>query len=331
MNDEDQRRLLGEAAEWLATLHSGEVSDSERRRCEDWRQAHPDHERAFRRMETLWGRFDGLESDANGAATSTLKAVLGTGQRPRLRGVGGGGSALVAVLLLGGVALLAGGVPAPADWLADYHSPTGVQRRVALPDGSELILNTNTAVDLDYRDDERRVVLRHGELLARVAPDPARPFVVQSAAGTARALGTRYTVRAREQGMDVVVTESSVEVCGPPVSPPARSRCTATPEGHGIQVRDGRPGVARPVDTAVATAWVRHRLVADDRPLNEVLAELARYRGGLLRYDDKALAAIRVSGVFPLDNTDQALALLAAHAPIRVRHFSRFLTLISPR
>tara|TARA_R110001606_G_scaffold21302_1_gene75172 strand:+ start:17782 stop:18774 length:993 start_codon:yes stop_codon:yes gene_type:complete len=327
---DEQRRILGEAAEWLATLHSGDVDDADRGRCRDWRGADPRHERAYRKMESLWRRFEGLGSDG-GAATSTLNAVLGARRRQRLRG----GGALAVVLLVGASASLLSLPFAPLDLLADYRSATGEQRHVALPDGSELVLNSGTAVDLDYSAGERRVRLRHGELLARVAPNRGRPFVVESAAGTARALGTEYTVRTREDGMDVVVTESSVEVCAAPPTALAaahgRAHCAAAVAGQRARVRGDRVSAPQAVDTALETAWVKQRLVADDRPLSEVLKELRRYQSGVLHYDDKALSNIRVSGVFPLDDTDRALDLLAALAPIQVRHYTGLLTLISPR
>lgn len=324
---EEGRRILGEAAQWLAMLHSGEVDESARRDCRDWRDADPRHERAYQKMEHLWRRFDGLQEGAGGAASSTLNRVLGERRRQRLRGGG-----VLAVLLVVAVASSLLLTPlAPLDLLADYRSGTGEQRRVALPDGSELILNSATAVDLDYSGGERRIWLRHGELLANVAPDPSRPFVVESEAGTARALGTQYTVRTRARGLDVVVTESSVEICARRSAPPARAHCTAAVAGQRAQVRGNRVSAPEPVDAAIETAWVKGRLVADDRPLSEVLDELGRYRGGLLHYDADALAGIRISGVFPLTDTDRALALIAAHVPIQVRHYTRFFTLVTAR
>jgi transmembrane sensor len=320
-----QRQVLREAAEWLATLQSGHASDEDQVRCQDWRRADPRHDRAYRKVEALWQRFDVLDGEAT--ASATLSTVLGRRRRADLARRGGA-LALMVTVLFGG-AMLAMRPFTPLDLMADYRSPVGQQRRVMLPDGSELLLNTAAVVDLAYSDGERRVRLRRGELLAEVAKDPARPFVVETDAGTARALGTRYTVRERDDRLDVVVTESAVEVCA--ASPAAgRARCVSTPAGHHAGVINGEVLAPRPVDTTAATAWVRGRLVADDRPLTEVLSELARYRQGFLHYDAEALAGVRVSGVFPLDEPDQALDMLAAYLPVKLVRYTPLVTLVRP-
>lgn len=322
----DQRLVLREAAEWLATLHSGEAGEEERARCRAWREADPRHDRAYRKVEALWRRFDGLDGEA--AASATLSTVLWRRRRRDLAR-SGGALALMVTVLFGG-ALLAMRPFTPLDLMADYRSGVGQQHRVVLPDGSELLLNTAAVVDVAYSDGERRVRLRRGELLAEVARDPERPFIVETDAGTARALGTRYTVREGDGRLDVVVTESSVEVCGAVRKPSGRSHCVATPEGHRAGVVDGNVTAPRAVDTAIATAWVKGRLVADDRPLTEVLSELGRYRQGFLRYDPEALEGMRVSGVFPLDDPERALAMLADYLPVTVTRYTPLMTLVSP-
>ena len=322
----DQRLVLREAAEWLATLHSGEAGEEERARCRAWREADPRHDRAYLKVEALWRRFDGLDGEA--AASATLSTMLWR-RRRRALARGGGALALMVTVLFGG-ALLAMHPFTPLDLIADYRSGVGEQRRVVLADGSELLLNTAAVVDIAYSDGERRVRLRRGELLAEVARDPQRPFIVETDAGTARALGTRYTVRERDGRLGVVVTESAVEVCGLIQKPAGRENCVSAPQGHVAGVVDGNPTAPQAVDTAVATAWVRGRLVADNRPLTEVLSELGRYRKGFLRYDPEALKGLRVSGVFPLDDTDRALALLTDYLPVTVTRYTPLITLIEP-
>ncbi|PJO36248.1 hypothetical protein CTI10_023575 [Delftia acidovorans] len=73
---------------------------------------------------------------------------------------------------------------------------TGQRSHHRLPDGSEIELDARSAADIAYSDTRRLVRLREGALLAQVAASapgqPLRPFVVQSAQGTAQALGTRF-------------------------------------------------------------------------------------------------------------------------------------------
>jgi transmembrane sensor len=77
---------------------------------------------------------------------------------------------------------------------------------------------------------------------------------------------------------------------------------------------------------ASAAASTKGVLVADNLRLDELLAELARYRPGLLRCD-AAVAGLTVNGVFSLRDTDRALRNLALALPVqivaRTRYWSR--------
>ena len=52
-------------------------------------------------------------------------------------------------------------------------------------------------------------------------------------------------------------------------------------------------------------------LVADRMRLTDFAAELSRYRSGIVRVDP-TVAHVRVSGAFPLRDTDKALAMLVS-------------------
>ena len=69
--------------------------------------------------------------------------------------------------------------------------------------------------------------------------------------------------------------------------------------------------------TPATAAWTQGMLLADGMPLGVLAAELARYRKGVLRCDP-AVANLRVSGTFPLADTDRSLAMLAATYPVVV-------------
>jgi transmembrane sensor len=64
-------------------------------------------------------------------------------------------------------------------------------------------------------------------------------------------------------------------------------------------------------------------LVADAMRLDEFLAELARYRPGLLRCDPE-VAGLLVSGVFSVRNTDRALDNLTRALPVAVSYRTRY-------
>jgi len=202
----------------------------------------------------------------------------------------------------------------------------GEHRRIELPDGSLLVLDTATAVDLRFDQRRRLILLHEGAIFLAVAADRARPLAVITPEARTQALGTRFSVR-RLHGIATRVTvhESQVELC----PRDDLDHCRRLERGQQAQAtaRQVEPPVAVPLQTT--PAWVRSRLEVEDRPVTAVLAELARYHRGLLRYDPSALAGMRVSGVLPLDNLDQALRALAATLPIRIDRYTPWLVVVS--
>ena len=69
---------------------------------------------------------------------------------------------------------------------------------------------------------------------------------------------------------------------------------------------------------------------AHNMRLEDFLAELGRYRNGLLRCSE-AVAGLRVSGIYQLDDTDQVLKLVAQSLAIDVTYRSRYWVTVSAR
>jgi transmembrane sensor len=227
---------------------------------------------------------------------------------------------------------LAGGQGGMRSWLADYRTGTGERRSVTLADGSELTLNTRTSVDVSMDATRRLLALREGEILVQTAHSATgqsgsardgRPFMVHTPQGRILALGTRFTVRSEGDETVVSVLEHAVEIQA--LQDPGRPlRLQA-----GQQARFGRNGVqpASAADPAFVS-WVGGSLIVDGWRLQDVVRELARYRPGRLACDP-AVADIRVSGVFPLADTDKALAVIARAFPVRAAGMTRYwLTLV---
>ncbi len=223
------RAALEQAAHWHSVM-DGAPSAEETRAFEQWRAAHPDHERAWQRMQALWGLLAAPARQAPGPRLSALLHETRARRRKRR-----GPAVRAAAFALAALAPAWWALHAQLPWLAaDLRSGVGEHRTIELSDGSRLTLNTDSAVDIVYSAQERRIVLRQGEILAEVAPGQAsRPFVVDARDGSATALGTRYIVRLLPDATRVTVTESHVKAC--PARPDARHPS-----------RRGRPAADRP-------------------------------------------------------------------------------------
>lgn len=302
------------AAEWMVRLESGELTEQERNCLSCWLEESPLHRLALRDARAAWARMDGLRLSPGALALDLVpppRAAIG--RRIYAAGwpaAGGALAACLALVLWCGLLFWLDGRPL-AVLTADYRTGTGELRDFALADGSRVHLGPDSAVTVRYSATARRVELLAGLAHFTVAPMGAgedRPFVVAAANGTARALGTRFSVRHLPHSIEVSVAEHDVEVAlETSGSGPSRIALSA-----GRSVRYSADGLApgRAVDTALAMAWREGRLVFDHVPLAEVVAELNRYRRGRIVVADGALATRAVSGVFHAADPDGALATI---------------------
>jgi transmembrane sensor len=325
----DDEALAEQAAEWIVQLTADDVAERARARegFEAWKRADPRHGEVAASLEDVVQGLQGVRTRAGGshrpARAALDAAAAGRAGRGKVK------RAVVALAVVCGLALpfwlVLTGCP-PAVLLADLRAGGGEWPVRTLADGSRVAFNGAGAVNLHY-DARRRVVeLLQGEILVDVARDAARPFVVETAHGSIRALGTRFVVRRDDDATTLTMLESTVSVR----SAAAPDAVTLVSAGQRLRLAAGGLGPLAPIDArSVADAWRQRSMVVEDRPLPEVLDELARHRPGLIEYDRASLQGVRVSAVLPLDDTDRALQLLRTSFPgLRVRTWTRYLVLV---
>ncbi len=304
------RPVARQAVAWWVALQADDVDARQRQAWQAWRSASPLHEQAWQRIEAIGGELGRLPA---GLAQNTLATSRGPRRRDLLRGV-------VALVAVGG-----------ATWGLQRHGPTAADHRtgtaqrlpLVLADGSQITLDAASALDVDLGQNERRLRLRAGQILVQTAPDP-RPFVVQTAAGTLRALGTRFVVQCHAEGTRVAVLAGAVRL--EPASGASHHTVPTGAVGWLAPTRaDALPGAADAAD-----AWTRGMLVASGMPLGQFLAAVARYRPGRLTCDP-TIATLRVSGTYPLGDTDAILAALPAALPVHVSRTTRYWVSVQPR
>ncbi|MBC3498739.1 fec operon regulator FecR [Pseudomonas sp. SWRI100] len=301
------------AARWYARLHSGIATDADRSAWNDWLVADPAHRQAWQRMAAVGEQMTRVP----GALAAPALRGAERSRRQLLRSV---------VILVPATSLgwLGWRSDTSQQLLADYRTAVGERRAFRLPDGGSLLLNTDTSVNLKYDGQQRVLELLRGEILVTTAADPAqRPFSVRTRHGQVRALGTRFLVRSQALEGDVAVLEKAVEVRAS-----SGALAVRVEAGQSIAFSDRSVGAIRRNDASVG-AWQQGSIIALDRPLGELLADLSRYRTGVLRCDPR-IAQLKVSGAFPIDDTDRALAALETGFALRVTRYSRFWVTVSP-
>lgn len=193
-----------------------------------------------------------------------------------------------------------------------------------LSDGTQVDLDTDSAIALDYSRTLRRVDLIRGQAFFTVAKDANRPFVVGSNGLTATALGTRFEVDGDvDRGPEVEVEEGSVEVAAGD-----RRLWLAAGDSAGRDASGRLAPAELDMDVRDATAWRHGRLIFSGRRLGDVLATIGKYRRGPILVLDDRVAALKVSGAFDLADTDAALRSLDALLPIEVTSLAGALVIV---
>jgi transmembrane sensor len=307
-----------QAVRWLVELQAAAANDARREAWQRWRRENPDHERAWQHIEAVNGRM-------RGAPGSLAFSVLDTPSRAARRR----SLKLLALLAAGGTSgWVAKDTTLVREWRADYRTRVGERRTIELADGSSVMLNTDSALDVEFDGVQRSIHLIRGEILVTTAADKApvpRPFLVKTPQGRLRAIGTHFNVRLAGARTGVSVLEGAVELRpagrpDPAVVIPAGQAAVLTSDGcHELgSIDDG------------AAAWASGMIVASNMRLDDFLSELSRYRPGRLGCAAE-IAQLRVSGTYPVENTERVLAALERALPLKVQRFTRYWVSVVPR
>lgn len=298
------------AARWAIRLDGDPLSCSEQRELDSWLREDDRRAGALLRAEA------GLAYLDRGRALARPPAELHPDPRASFLArraflVGGTLSGLTAA---GVVGLLVTRSP-----LLELETAIGEIRRVPLADGSVASINTNSRIAVALLPTKREVKLADGEAWFQVAHDEARPFVVEAGQVRVRAIGTAFSVRRREGGADVLVTEGAVEawLAG---SEDRRTRITA---GSKSFIASEVPEIAvtsAPADINRQLAWRTGELALNGESLNYAVSEFNRYNRQKLVVADPALGREPLVGYFRTDQPTQfsqaAAKLLGARAVV---------------
>ncbi|MBK4997211.1 FecR family protein [Pseudomonas sp. S37] len=306
MNATFSPQVAEQAVHWLIESQGDDFGQAQQRAFDRWLQANQEHQRAWAHILQVNQRLRGVSSPV---VHATLQAPASPARRRAVK-----------ALLLVGVASATGlGLqqhnPLPG-LMADYRSPLGQRRRMQLADGSVLQLNTRSAADARFDGQQRLVRLFEGELALQVASD-ARPLLLRTAEGALRLDSGRFNVRQFDGYSVVSVFEGVASAAGQSLLAGQQARFAGA--WRSVAALDRNVG-----------AWVDGMLVASQMRLADFLAELGRYRHGQLGCSQR-VADLRISGSYPLDDSERILQMLEVALPVRVRRFTRYWVTVEPK
>lgn len=308
----DPNRIEREAGDWIARLNADDVSEDDRAQFASWRAAHPSHARVYEAMTAAWRAFS--------AAGTVVRAVsfgesMNQATRPgktRLRWLAAG---VATAAVLTGVTFLyrMHSLPETA-----FQTGIGEHASISLLDGTNVELNSNTRVQVDYQKSGRLVRLVRGEAFFRVVHDASRPFWVYAGGSWVRDVGTAFNVYLRPDDVRVTVSQGAVEVGSAVASVDAaqggarKAAGSVLEAGQQADMRDGAT-LIRPLprtEIQRLLAWRSGKVSFVKQPLSEVVREMSRYTTLDITVNDKHLRQLPIGGTF--DATPQGVETLIA-------------------
>ena len=304
-----------EAAQWFAQSRTAHEDPAQEASWLEW-IADGTHQRAYENCELAWELSAELRDSPQLSALLAATDALVSQQRtpsPRWRVPVWQVGLAASLVALGAIGWLFFSRPVTAH----YTTAVGEQRTVTLPDGSTVLLNTDSDVRVELSRRLRRIELARGEALFSVAHDANRPFEVHALQGVTTAVGTQFDVEIVHSGAAVSVLEGTVTVGGRNGAAAAPA-VVAVPAGSGVgYTSEGAVSELRPAELNRIQGWRTQRIIFNDLPLATALAEYNRYRRTPIVLADPALGSRRINGVFHIG--DEAAFLSALQQGLHLR------------
>ena len=326
----NQDKIHSEASEWLAKLDRG-LSADERVALQQWLVENKENRETLFNMAGLWDQMDSL---------SRLSDLFPDVSRER-RTAWRYGLAVATALLVLGVAVF-WGLPEYTDRLGSgsphvmadrsqtppgafddiYETSIGEHSSVNLPDGTEVVLNTNSHIRVNYTDTARFILLSRGEAHFSVAEDNDRPLTVHAGNRFILAVGTAFNVEiSRDKIVEIIVTEGKVLIVeqtapvsrGIPVDIIKISQdAPVVSEGEAaiLDSTDARIRKIAPEEVAVDLSWREGNLIFQGETLEEAIHEISRYTSVEFEILDDRIRAVRVAGLFKAGDINGLLLTL---------------------
>lgn len=301
-----------QALAWFARLRAPAAGPADRAAFEAWRAADAAHGAAYAEVEALWA------SPEFAAAVVRNAPPVRRPRRVFVRALAACAAALVMAVGLGAAFDLT------TRLRADAITAVGERRAVTLPDGSTVLLNSDSAVTWHEDAAHRGVRLLAGEAFFDVVHDEARPFVVQAGEARVRVVGTAFSVRQGENGVYVTVLRGAVRVSA---AGAAAAPLQLGPGGTAL-VAGGKAESRGEADVDALLAWRDGRFIFRECTFGAVIDSLSRYHKGWVVVANGALANLPVSGNYSLDDPQAIVDSLAKAVGAQATHVTSRLTIL---
>jgi len=331
--------IESEAALWIAKLNGGGISPEEREAFREWQEQSPHHREAVGRLSVVWSELGMLKELPVSWDSSSELGARAVNQRPRRPIITTGARRAIAaaavLMVFAALGFGTGLLSFNRTEVQSFQTAIGAQRKVTLSDGSTILLNTNSHVDIRLSRNERDIYLTKGEAYFEVAHDKARPFVVFAGSRTVRAVGTAFAVRLADRAVEVTVAKGEVELGAfSPNTPSAMQHIEPTitrtvprrlgrlAAGQNAIFDDKIENLAMVSEAELdrKLTWRRGYIAFSGETLAQVIGDISRYTTLTIEIADPRLRELRIDGYFEVGNVNALIEALEHNFHVRVTH-----------
>ena len=322
---------LKAASRWVLKMDGGAMSASDKAALGAWLDEDVRHGEVLLEVAAVWDKTDALARLADLFPHDAATDGVSRGPRHQRWAPGLAVAAGLAVLVISGLLFENhGGNGTPPTRSAAYATAIGDQKTVLLPDGSEVVLNTHSRLEVTLTPSERVLRLTRGEILVRVAKDRARPLSVVAGDRIIQAIGTEFVVEITDdQRVELMVTEGKVvigilptavmspsgadpldNVVLPPVLAPLEDNVVSAGEEVILGAAEPAREAVSADEIEVKLSWKDGRLIFRSEPLEIALQEVERYTTVEFVFLDESLRTRTLSGRFRAGDVEALLLSL---------------------
>jgi len=315
------QNVLDQAYAWIVALRGEQVGEKDLEEFSGWLTEDKSHQLAWDEALELWetmGAVSHLPVDellAENSVESTVSTEIladtqpaaGFGLLEKLQTLWKPMALAFSLALVGFLAVF--NLQSEGEIFA---AGTGQYLAVTLADGSVVELNTNSEISVSLTENVREIELHKGEVFFTVARDKDRPFVVDVAGATVRAVGTAFNIyRVTDQSAIVSVSEGIVRVeeAGGSSVTSAQSKLLTVDEAVEI---DAVRGLSESnIRNSQTTAWRQGQLLFENTSVGDAVEMLNRYLHKKVIVADDVSRSIKISGTFSSRQKKETLAAVA--------------------
>jgi transmembrane sensor len=304
-----QHQIYTEAAEWIIKIQQKTLDDIDQAKFEQWKAQSSMHQAAWSKAERLLNSVAEFPEDGHSLIEQANKNAQFNMSK-----------ILVIACLFGFAGLVAWNSDYKYQWLSDYSTSVGQQKQVELEDGTQLQLNTHSAVDVRYTVQQRALYLYYGEIQVQTAKEKNthhRPFFVKTESANLQALGTVFNVqylKDNENQTCLGVIESAVKV-----TLKQSKQTKIIHAGEQLCFDEQRFDTLTPLDPNIL-AWKNHMVMAFEMPVDELIKEIGRYQHQYIDIDPQ-LKSLKISGSYPVNDFKTLKTALELSYPIKVESY----------